>query len=597
METAYIRNFAIIAHIDHGKSTLADRLLEFTESIDKRKMRDQFLDNLDIERERGITIKAQTVRIMYKYKNGHIYQLNLVDTPGHVDFTYEVSRSLKACEGAILVVDASQGVQAQTIANTYMAADQNLEVIPVINKIDLPNADIEKTKREIEELVGIDTSGAILTSAKMNIGIKELLDAIVERIPPPKGNSKLPTKALIIDSWYDSYRGVVALVRVFDGKVSVDDEIILMSSGKVYSVDTVGIFNPLPCEVKEIFAGEIGFITAGVKHVKEVRIGDTLTTMKNKAEKPLPGFKKVKQVVYCGFYPVDPNDLENLKNALDKLSLNDASFSYEPESSNSLGIGYRCGFLGVLHMEIIQERLEREYNLNLITTAPTVKYKIYKKNNTILEIDNPSLLPDPSTIEKIEEPYIHATIIIPDEFIGATMQMLQAKRGIQKDVKYTMGKRIVLEYYLPLAEMVLDFYDKLMSITKGYASFDYEHADYRESSLIKLEIMINKDIIDALSIIVHKDNAYYKARDLVDRIKEVIPRQMFEVVIQAAIGKKIIASATVKAYRKNVTAKCYGGDITRKKKLLEKQKEGKKRMKQLGKVDIPQEAFLSILKI
>ena len=597
METAYIRNFAIIAHIDHGKSTLADRLLEFTESIDKRKMRDQFLDNLDIERERGITVKAQTVRIMYKYKNGYIYQLNLVDTPGHVDFTYEVSRSLKACEGAILVVDASQGVQAQTIANTYMAADQNLEVIPVINKIDLPNADIEKTKREIEELVGIDTSGAILTSAKMNIGIKELLDAIVERIPPPKGDSKLPTKALIIDSWYDSYRGVVSLVRVFDGKVSVDDEIVLMSSGKVYSVDTVGIFNPLPCEVKEIFAGEIGFITAGVKHVKEVRIGDTLTTMKNKAEKPLPGFKKVKQVVYCGFYPVDPNDLENLKNALDKLSLNDASFSYEPESSNSLGIGYRCGFLGVLHMEIIQERLEREYNLNLITTAPTVKYKIYKKNNTILEIDNPSLLPDPSTIEKIEEPYIYATIIIPDEFIGATMQMLQAKRGIQKDVKYTMGKRIVLEYYLPLAEMVLDFYDKLMSITKGYASFDYEHADYRESSLIKLEIMINKDIIDALSIIVHKDNAYYKARDLVDRIKEVIPRQMFEVVIQAAIGKKIIASATVKAYRKNVTAKCYGGDITRKKKLLEKQKEGKKRMKQLGKVDIPQEAFLSILKI
>ena len=597
METSYIRNFAIIAHIDHGKSTLADRLLEFTESVDKRKMRDQFLDNLDIERERGITVKAQTVRIMYKYKNGHIYQLNLVDTPGHVDFTYEVSRSLKACEGAVLVVDASQGVQAQTIANTYMAADQNLEVIPVINKIDLPNADIEKTKREIEELVGIDTSGAILASAKMNIGIKELLDAIVERISPPKGDSNFPTKALIIDSWYDSYRGVVSLVRVFDGKISVDDEVILMSSGKTYAIDTVGIFNPTPSDVKELFAGEIGFITAGVKYVKEVRIGDTLTTMKNKAEKPLPGFKKVKQVVYCGFYPVDPNDLENLKNALDKLSLNDASFSYEPESSNSLGIGYRCGFLGVLHMEIIQERLEREFNLNLITTAPTVKYRIYKKDKTILEIDNPSLLPDPSTIEKIEEPYIHATIIIPDEFIGATIQMLQAKRGLQKDVKYTMGKRVVLEYYLPLAEMVLDFYDKLMSITKGYASFDYEHSDYRESSLIKLEIMINKDVIDALSIIVHKDNAYYKARDLVDRIKEVIPRQMFEVVIQAAIGKKIIASATVRAYRKNVTAKCYGGDITRKKKLLEKQKEGKKRMKQLGKVDIPQEAFLSILKI
>lgn len=597
MDISLIRNFAIIAHIDHGKSTLADRLLEFTESVDKRKMKDQFLDNLDIERERGITIKAQTVRIMYRYKDGHIYQLNLVDTPGHVDFTYEVSRSLKACEGAILVVDASQGVQAQTIANTYMAAEQNLEIIPVINKIDLPNADIEKTKKEIEELVGIDTSGAILTSAKMNIGIKELLDAIVEKIPPPKGYINLPTQALIIDSWYDSYRGVVALVRVFDGKISIDDEIILMSSGRVCTIDNVGIFNPTASDVKELSAGEIGFITTGVKYVKEVRVGDTITTVKNKAIKPLPGFRKVKQVVYCGFYPVDPNDLENLKNALDKLSLNDASFSYEPETSNSLGIGYRCGFLGVLHMEIIQERLEREFNLNLITTAPTVIYKVYKKDGTIVEIDNPSLLPDPSSIEKIEEPYIHATIIIPNEFIGATMQLLQSKRGIQKDIKYTMDTRVVLEYFLPLAEMVLDFYDKLMSITKGYASFDYELADYKESRLIKLEIMINKDVVDALSIIVHKDNAYYKARDLVDRIKEVIPRQMFEVVIQAAIGKKIIASATVKPYRKNVTAKCYGGDITRKKKLLERQKEGKKRMKQLGKVDIPQEAFLSILKI
>jgi GTP-binding protein LepA len=597
MGIPFIRNFAIIAHIDHGKSTLADRLLEFTESVDKRKMRDQFLDNLDIERERGITIKAQTVRIMYKYKDGIIYQLNLVDTPGHVDFTYEVSRSLKACEGAILVVDASQGVQAQTIANAYLAADLNLEVIPVINKIDLPNANIDKTKNEIEELVGIDTKDAILTSAKMNIGIKELLDAIVEQVPPPKGDINLPTKALIIDSWYDLYKGAVALVRMFDGKLAVDDEIILMSLQATYKIETVGIFNPMLSEIKELHAGEIGFITAGIKYVKEVRIGDTITSLKNRATKPLEGFKKVKQVVFCGFYPVDSNELESLKNALDKLSLNDSSFIYEPETSTSLGIGYRCGFLGILHMEIIQERLEREFNLNLITSAPTVKYRVYKKNGEILEINNPSLFPDPSNIMKIEEPYINATIIIPDEFVGPTMQMLQSKRGIQRDVKYTMGKRVVLEYYLPLAEMVLDFYDKLMTITKGFASFDYDHADYRESNLIKLEIMINKEVVDALSLIVHRDQAYYKARDLVDKIKEVIPRQMFEVTIQAGIGKKIIASATVRAYRKNVTAKCYGGDITRKKKLLEKQKEGKKRMKQLGKVDIPQEAFLSILKI
>ncbi len=597
MGIPFIRNFAIIAHIDHGKSTLADRLLEFTESVDKRKMRDQFLDNLDIERERGITIKAQTVRIMYKYKDGIIYQLNLVDTPGHVDFTYEVSRSLKACEGAILVVDASQGVQAQTIANAYLAADLNLEVIPVINKIDLPNANIDKTKNEIEELVGIDTKDAILTSAKMNIGIKELLDAIVEQVPPPKGDINLPTKALIIDSWYDLYKGAVALVRMFDGKLAVDDEIILMSLQATYKIETVGIFNPMLSEIKELHAGEIGFITAGIKYVKEVRIGDTITSLKNRAAKPLEGFKKVKQVVFCGFYPVDSNELESLKNALDKLSLNDSSFIYEPETSTSLGIGYRCGFLGILHMEIIQERLEREFNLNLITSAPTVKYRVYKKNGEILEINNPSLFPDPSNIMKIEEPYINATIIIPDEFVGPTMQMLQSKRGIQRDVKYTMGKRVVLEYYLPLAEMVLDFYDKLMTITKGFASFDYDHADYRESNLIKLEIMINKEVVDALSLIVHRDQAYYKARDLVDKIKEVIPRQMFEVTIQAGIGKKIIASATVRAYRKNVTAKCYGGDITRKKKLLEKQKEGKKRMKQLGKVDIPQEAFLSILKI
>lgn len=597
MDINLIRNFAIIAHIDHGKSTIADRLIEFTDSIDKRKMRDQFLDSLDIERERGITIKAQTVRLMYKYKDGFNYQLNLVDTPGHVDFTYEVSRSLKACEGAILVVDASQGVQAQTIANACMAADQNLEIIPVINKIDLPNANTDKTKKEIEEIVGIDASKTILTSAKLNIGTHELLDSIVEYIPHPTGNLQSPLKALIIDSWYDSYRGVIILVRVFDGKVSPEDNILFMATDKMHTVETVGIFNPLPQDVSELGAGEIGYIIAGVKHIKNIKIGDTITHIKKKTTSPLPGFKTVKPVVYCGFYPVDPNDFDNLKDALEKLSLNDASFTFEPEQSNSLGVGYRLGFLGVLHMEIIQERLEREFELYLVTTAPTVRYKVYNKDNTVVEIDNPSNLPEASFISKIEEPYIFATIMIPSIFTGSVLQMLQNRRGIQKDFKYISGGRVIIEYYLPLAEMVLDFYDKLMSTSRGYASFDYEHAGYREADLVKLEIIINRDVVDALSVIAHREQAYYKGRDLVEKIKEVMPRQQFELAIQASLGKKVIARATVKAYRKNVIAKCYGGDITRKKKLLEKQKEGKKRMKQIGKLDIPQEVFLSILKI
>ncbi|MDY6821479.1 MAG: translation elongation factor 4 [Deferribacterota bacterium] len=597
MDVKFTRNFAIIAHIDHGKSTLADRMLELTNSVNERKMKEQFLDDLVVERNRGITVKSRTVCIKYKYKDGNIYKLNLVDTPGHVDFSYEVSRSLKACEGAILVVDASQGVQAQSIANTYKAAELNLEIIPVINKIDLPSADIDKTKREIEELIGIDANSAILTSAKKKIGIDSLLDAIIERIPQPKGDIKAPPKALIIDSWYDAYRGVIVLVRVFDGILKTEDKIFFMSTQKTYEIDSIGIFDPFPSIVNGLSAGDIGFISAGVKHPKDVKIGDTIGNVDNPINMPLKGFKIIKPIVYCGFYLVDPEALEVLKNALEKLSLNDPSFTFEAETSSSLGVGYRCGFLGILHMEIIQERLEKEFGINLITTAPTVKYRVHKKDSTILEVDNPSLWPNPSEILKVEEPFVYATIIIPDEFVGNVIQLMQSKRGKQKNIKYTQENRVVLEYNLPLAEMILDFYDKLMSTTKGFASFDYEHIGYYESDLVKLDIMINKNTIDALSYIVDRAQAYYKARELVERIQKVIPRQLFEVSIQAAIGKKIIARKNVKAYRKNVTAKCYGGDITRKKKLLEKQKEGKKRMKHVGKVEIPQEAFLSILKI
>lgn len=597
MSRKFIRNFSIIAHIDHGKSTIADRLIEYTGAIDKREMKSQLLDSMDIERERGITIKAQTVRLYYKADDGNTYELNLIDTPGHVDFTYEVSRSLAACEGALLVVDASQGVEAQTIANVYMAIDQNLELIPVINKIDLPSADFEKVKEEIEEIIGIDASNAIPASAKEGIGTKEILESIVKYIPYPKGDENKPLKAVIFDSWYDNYQGVIILIRVIDGTIKNGDKIKFMATNKEYDVDSIGVFTPKDTKVDYLSAGDVGYIIAGIKELKDVKIGDTVTHAKNPTKEPFPGFKNVKPVVFCGFYPVDPNDYENLRDALEKLMLNDSSISYEPENSLALGFGFRCGFLGLLHMEIIQERLEREFDLNLITTAPTVIYKVTKTDGATIDVDNPAKLPPVGEIQLIEEPIINATIVLPNEYVGPVIQLLQQKRGIQKNMHYISQTRVILEYEIPLAEVVIDFYDKLKSASKGYASFDYEHAGYKEATLTKLDILINGEPVDALSIIVHRDHAYYKGRELVDKMKDVIPRQMFDIAIQAAIGNKIIARSTVKAFRKNVTAKCYGGDITRKKKLLEKQKEGKKRMRKIGKVDVPQEAFLAILKI
>jgi GTP-binding protein LepA len=597
MDIKSIRNFSIIAHIDHGKSTLADRIIEYTGAIDKRQMKDQLLDSMEIERERGITIKAQTVRLLYKADDGKIYQLNLIDTPGHVDFTYEVSRSLAACEGALLVVDASQGVEAQTIANVYMAIEQNLELIPVINKIDLPSADVDRVKKEIEDVIGIDASNAIPASAKDGIGIKEILEGVIKYIPHPKGDPEKPLKAMVFDSWYDSYQGVVILIRVIDGELKVGDNFCFMSNDKEYQVDKVGVFTPFAQNVEKLSAGEVGYVISGIKELKDVRIGDTLTNPKNRTSEPFPGFKHVKPVVFCGIYPVDTKDFEDLRDALEKLSLNDSSFTYEPETSAALGFGFRCGFLGLLHMEIIQERLEREFDLNLITTAPMVIFKVYKTNGEVIEVDNPVKFPTPGEISHIEEPIIKSTIIVPNEYVGNVIQLLQSRRGVQKNMHYISSTRVILEYEVPLCEIVLDFYDKLKSITKGYASFDYEHAGYREADMVKLDILINGEPVDALSIIVHRDQAYYKGRDLVEKMKEVIPRQMFEIAIQAALGSKVVARSTVKAFRKNVTAKCYGGDITRKRKLLEKQKEGKKRMKMVGKVEIPQEAFLAVLKI
>jgi len=597
MDIKSIRNFSIIAHIDHGKSTLADRIIEYTGAIDKRQMKDQLLDSMEIERERGITIKAQTVRLLYKADDGKIYQLNLIDTPGHVDFTYEVSRSLAACEGALLVVDASQGVEAQTIANVYMAIEQNLELIPVINKIDLPSADVDRVKKEIEDVIGIDASNAIPASAKEGIGIKEILEGVIKYIPHPKGDPEKPLKAMVFDSWYDSYQGVVILIRVIDGELKVGDNFCFMSNDKEYQVDKVGVFTPFAQNVEKLSAGEVGYVISGIKELKDVRIGDTLTNPKNRTSEPFPGFKHVKPVVFCGIYPVDTKDFEDLRDALEKLSLNDSSFTYEPETSAALGFGFRCGFLGLLHMEIIQERLEREFDLNLITTAPMVIFKVYKTNGEVIEVDNPVKFPTPGEISHIEEPIIKSTIIVPNEYVGNVIQLLQSRRGVQKNMHYISSTRVILEYEVPLCEIVLDFYDKLKSITKGYASFDYEHAGYREADMVKLDILINGEPVDALSIIVHRDQAYYKGRDLVEKMKEVIPRQMFEIAIQAALGSKVVARSTVKAFRKNVTAKCYGGDITRKRKLLEKQKEGKKRMKMVGKVEIPQEAFLAVLKI
>ncbi len=590
-----IRNFSIIAHIDHGKSTLADRLLEYTGALSAREMTEQVLDSMDLERERGITIKAHAVRLLYKADDGNDYILNLIDTPGHVDFSYEVSRSLASCEGALLVVDASQGVEAQTLANAYLAVEHNLEIIPVINKIDLPSADPEKTKEQIEDAIGIDCSGAILASAKEGIGTKEILETIVKKIPPPKGKDNKPLKALIFDSWFDNYQGVIVLVRVFDGRVLPGRKIQLMATGNVFEVSQIGIFSPKMERVDTLSSGEVGYIIAGIRSVTETKIGDTITDADNPVEEPCPGYKDIKPMVFCGFYPTQSHQYENLRDALDKLRLNDSSFIYEPETSSALGFGFRCGFLGLLHMEIIRERLEREFNLSLLSTAPTVVYRVTKTDGSILYIENPALLPE--RCEKTEEPFVIATIFVPRDFIGSALDLCQEKRGIQKSFAFIGKDRIKVEYELPLNEILWDFYDRLKSLSKGYASMDYEFMGYRKSDLVKLNILINGEVVDALSLIVHRDKAYYKGRELTEKLREIIPRQLFEVVIQAAIGNKIIARESVRAIRKDVIAKCYGGDITRKRKLLEKQKEGKKRMKQVGRVELPQEAFLAVLKV
>ena len=592
-----IRNFSIIAHIDHGKSTLADRLLEFTGALSKREMTEQVLDKMDLERERGITIKAQSVRLNYQAADGNEYILNLIDTPGHVDFSYEVSRSLQACEGAILVVDASQGIEAQTLANVYMALDADLEVFPVLNKIDLPAADPERVRKEIEDVIGLDASDAIAASAKEGKGIKEILEAVVKKVPPPKGNPDAPLKALLFDSWYDPFQGAVVLIRVFDGTIKKGQKIKFVAANKSYDVLQLGVFTPKIKYVDSLSIGEVGIVIAGIREVKDTRIGDTVTDAANPAKEPLPGFKVVKPMVFSGLYPVDADQYEDLRDAMEKLSLNDSSFTYEPEVSIALGFGFRCGFLGLLHMEIIQERLEREFNLNLITTAPTVVYRVTKIDGGVVNVDNPATLPPLQQIEKIEEPFILATLHLPTEYVGGIMGLCQEKRGVQREMKYLSSNRVMLIYELPMNEIVLDFYDKLKSISKGYASLDYEYLDYRVSDLIKLDIMLNGEIVDALSFIVHSDKAFQRGKELSEKLKELIPRQMFEVAIQAAIGNKVIARETVKAIRKNVLAKCYGGDITRKRKLLEKQKEGKKRMKQVGSVELPQEAFLAVLKV
>ncbi|HXG21001.1 MAG TPA: translation elongation factor 4 [Methylomirabilota bacterium] len=597
MDIQRIRNFSIVAHIDHGKSTLADRLLSQTGSISERETGAQFLDTMDLEQERGITIKARTVRLRYRARDGQEYCLNLIDTPGHVDFSYEVSRSLTACEGAILVVDATQGVEAQTLANTYLALDQGLELLPVINKIDLPSADPERVRKELEEIIGLDGSEAVLASAKEGWGMDEVLEGIIRVIPPPRGEAQAPLKALLFDSWFDPYQGAVIQVRVFDGVLRQGMKIQLMSSGKVYEVDKVGVFAPRPVMVDSLGPGEVGFVMAGIKEVTEARVGDTVTDSERPTAAALPGFKAVKPMVFSGLYPVESSDYDALRDAVEKLRLNDASFTYEKESSLALGFGFRCGFLGLLHMEIVQERLEREFELDLITTTPTVEYRVVKLTGETLLVDNPALLPPVQDIDHIEEPYILATIHVPGEFLGNVLQLCQERRGIQREIKYLGQNRAMLLYELPLNEIVIDFHDRLKSVTRGYASFDYEVLDMRPGRLVKLDIRINGDLVDALSLIVHEEQAYARGRELVRKMRELIPRQMFEVAVQAAIGSRIIARETVKPLRKNVTAKCYGGDITRKRKLLEKQKEGKRRMKQVGRVEIPQEAFLALLRV
>jgi len=592
-----IRNFSIIAHIDHGKSTLADRLLELTGAITPREFREQILDDMDLERERGITIKAHAVTTSYKAHDGHTYQLNLIDTPGHVDFTYEVSRSLAACEGALLLVDATQGVEAQTIANVYLAMANDLVILPVINKIDLPSADIDGVKHQIEEVLGLPVDDALLVSAKQGVGVDDVLGAMVRQVPSPAGSMDASLKALIFDSWFDSYQGAIVLVRIFDGVVKPGMKIRLMSTGRTFEVSEVGIFAPKRTKTKALRAGAVGYVVAGMKDVSDTKIGDTITDADRPTATPLPGYRDVKPLVFCGLYTMDNADYENLRDSLDKLRLNDSSFVYEPETSLALGFGFRCGFLGLLHMEIIRERLHREYGLSLISTAPTVIYRVRTLDGEVLDIENPSKLPEPEAIETMEEPFIKATIIAPERYAGNILALCQERRGVQESLQYLDTTRIMLIYALPLNEMVLDFYDKLKSRTQGYASLDYELMDYRESDLVKLDLLLNGETIDALSFITHKEKAYHRGRQLVEKMKELIPKQMFEVAIQAAIGKRVIARETVSAIKKNVTAKCYGGDITRKRKLWEKQKEGKKRMKQLGRVEVPQEAFLALLKV
>lgn len=592
-----IRNFSIIAHIDHGKSTLADRLLEATGALTKREMREQFMDKLDIERERGITIKAQTARLNFKSRDGKQYVLNLIDTPGHVDFVYEVSRSLAACEGAILVVDASQGVEAQTLANVYLALDNGLEIVPVLNKIDLPGADIDSAKKEIEEIIGIGTDNAVPISAKEGKNIHEVLESIVQYFPPPKGSEKEPLQALIFDAWFDSYQGVVVQVRIVNGTLRPHEKIRMMYSGTEHEVLKLGVFTPHAQDIKELSVGEVGFITANIKTIRDVKIGDTITLASAPAEKPLMGFKEVKPMVFSGIYPVDSSEYPNLKAAMEKLSLNDSAFTFDPESSDALGFGFRCGFLGLLHMEIVQERLEREFNISLVTTAPTVLYKVHTTQEGVLTIYKPSDLPAVQHIQFIEEPIVHVTVHTPEEYLGNLIKLCEERRGTQTKLHYFSPKRILLEYDIPFNEVVLSFYDRLKSVSKGYASMDYEFTRFEQSELVKLDVLINGEPVDALSWIVHKEKAYFRGRELVTKMKSLIERQMFEIVIQAAIGSKIIAKERLAPLRKNVTAKCYGGDITRKRKLLEKQKEGKKRMKAVGKVDIPQEAFLAALSL
>ena len=591
----HIRNFSIIAHIDHGKSTLADRIIHLCGGLSAREMEEQVLDSMDIERERGITIKAQTAALQYKARDGQTYSLNLIDTPGHVDFSYEVSRSLSACEGALLVVDASQGVEAQTVANCYTALDLDVEVVPVLNKIDLPAADPDNAREEIEDVIGVDASEAILCSAKTGLGVEDVLEAIIARIPPPKGNPDGPLKALIIDSWFDNYVGVVMLVRVVDGVLRVKDRILLMSTGAQYPCDQLGVFTPRSVEREQLAAGEVGFVIAGIKELEAARVGDTLTLTTRSANEPLPGFKEIKPQVFAGLYPVESSEYDQLRDSLEKLRLNDASLHFEPEVSQALGFGFRCGFLGLLHMDIVQERLEREFDMDLITTSPTVVYEVVLNSGEIIHVENPAKLPEPGKYQDIREPIITVTIFMPQEFVGPVLTLCNQKRGTQVDMRYH-GRQVQLIYELPMSEVVMDFFDKLKSVSRGYASLDYEFKEYRSADLVKLDMMVAGEKVDALSVIVHRSSAQYRGRELATRLRKLIPRQMFDVAVQAAIGSHIISRETIKALRKNVLAKCYGGDITRKKKLLEKQKEGKKRMKQVGNVEIPQEAFLAVLR-